>query len=110
MTSGDQQRDWIFIEDVADGLIAALDTDLAPGESFDLGTGNATSILEVVERIYQIVDRGGAPIPGSLPDRPGEVETQIADANRTEQLTRWRSTIPLVEGLNKVIAASSSSR
>ncbi len=110
MTSGDQQRDWIFIEDVADGLIAALDAYQTPGESFDLGTGISTSLLEVVRRVYRMVDRGGVPIPGAIPDRPGEVKTQIADANRTEQLTGWRSSISLEEGLKQVLAASSSSR
>jgi nucleoside-diphosphate-sugar epimerase len=106
MTYGDQQRDWIFIEDVADGLIAALDTYLAPGESFDLGTGITTSLLEVVRRVYRIVDRGGAPNPGAMPDRPGEAKTQIADANRTEQLTGWRSSISLDEGLHRVLAST----
>lgn len=110
MTSGDQQRDWIYIEDVAAGLIAALDTHLTPGESFDLGTGISASLLEVVRLVYRMVDRGGAPIPGAIPDRPGEVKTQIANANRTEQLNGWRSSVSLDEGLKKVLAASSSSR
>ncbi|HET6445267.1 MAG TPA: SDR family NAD(P)-dependent oxidoreductase [candidate division Zixibacteria bacterium] len=103
MTSGAQIRDWIYIDDVAQGLVAALDSDLAPGKSFDLGSGKATAIFDLVQMIYRLVDRGGRPLVGALPDRPGEAQKQVADAARSEKLLGWRSTTSIVEGLTKVM-------
>ena len=37
MTAGAQERDWIFISDVVDGLLAIRDADLSPGLTVELG-------------------------------------------------------------------------
>lgn len=99
MTSGAQERDWIYVEDVVSGLAAAAGRDLEPGATFDLGTGRGVSVKAVVEQIYAIVGQGGRPRPGALPERPGEAERVIADAIRTRALLNWQASIPLEEGL-----------
>ena len=72
MTSGVQSRDWIFLNDVTDGLVAILDKDLQPGKSVELGTGRGTTLLDVAELAYQLVGHGGRPLIGALPDRTGD--------------------------------------
>ena len=42
MTDGRQAKDWIFIDDVAGGIIALLGAELPPGTTVELGTGVAT--------------------------------------------------------------------
>jgi nucleoside-diphosphate-sugar epimerase len=105
MTSGAQQRDWIYVEDVAGGFIAALESNLAPGVSFELGTGISITVADMAEKIYQMVDKGGKPRTGSLANRPGEVTSQIADAERTERLLGWRSSTSVADGLKLVLDA-----
>ena len=39
MTDGRQAKDWIFIDDVAGGIIALLGAELPPGTTVELGTG-----------------------------------------------------------------------
>jgi nucleoside-diphosphate-sugar epimerase len=102
MTAGTQERDWIYVEDVARGLAAVLNSDLPPGTTVDLGTGRLTSVAEVVRQIYGLVDRGGQPLMGALPGRPGEESRQAADADRTEQLIGWRAAVSLEEGLKRL--------
>ena len=99
MTVGRQQRDWIYVEDVVQGLAAALAADLSPGTTVELGTGRASSLLGVGKQIYEIVGRGGRPRPGALPERPGEAATQIADAARTANLLQWQAPTTLEQGL-----------
>jgi nucleoside-diphosphate-sugar epimerase len=99
MTGGTQERDWIYVGDVAEGLNAALGADLEPGCTFDLGTGQATSLVEVVQEIYRQIGLGGEPRPGVLPSRQGEEARQLGDANKTARLINWRPTVPLSEGL-----------
>ena len=54
MTDGRQAKDWITIDDVADGLLALLGADLPPGTTVELGTGQATEVREVVRRLYEV--------------------------------------------------------
>ncbi len=103
MSSGGQKRDWIFAADVAAGLTSMIDTDLDAGMSVDIGTGVAVSLLDVAQKVYQIVGRGGAPLPGKLPNRPGDPDLQQADAERTAKLIGWLSTQDLSAGLRKLI-------
>jgi UDP-glucose 4-epimerase len=86
-------RDYIHVEDLAAGHIAALhrlgDTD-ASVSTWNLGTGNGTSVLELLaafERAcghtlpYEIVDR-----------RPGDIAASYADPSRAEAELGWRAT------------------
>jgi nucleoside-diphosphate-sugar epimerase len=103
MTSGGQERDWIYVDDVVKGMISALAADLAPGTTFDLGTGDLNSVADVVRRIYQLVGGDGRPLIGALPDRPGDEVRQAPDLERTRELLGWESEVSLDEGLQRLI-------
>lgn len=103
MTAGTQQRDWIYVTDVAAGLGAIVGVSLTPGETIELGSGQSTSLLDVVEMIYRLTACGGRPLPGTLPSRPGEVEMQVANAAMTKERIGWGTAVTLEEGIKKVI-------
>jgi nucleoside-diphosphate-sugar epimerase len=103
MTSGVQQRDWVYVDDVMDALLALIASDVRPATTVDIGTGRATSVLDVVRHIYDLVDRGGRPRPGSLAQRPGENSRQIADAGMTFEKIGWRATVRLKDGLRRLL-------
>lgn len=103
MTSGDQSRDWIYVADVIDGLLAASSVDLPPGASVDLGTGIETSLIDVANMAYKLVGRGGAPAPGAIPDRTGELISRIADVDQAAELLNWKSKTHLADGLQLVL-------
>jgi nucleoside-diphosphate-sugar epimerase len=103
MTSGTQQRDWLYIDDLVVGLWAMLQADLAPAETVELGSGTGTSVAQVVQQVYEIVGGVGRPLPGALPTRLGEERAQIANANRTQQQINWQATTNLQTGLTKTI-------
>ncbi len=108
LSSGNQTKDWIYVDDVVDGLLATAAATLPPGAGVELGTGQATSVLDVVTAIYDIAGAGGHPLPGALPDRRGETPHQVADAIATEAHIGWRSQIDLASGLERTIAAARS--
>ncbi len=86
-------RDYIHVEDLAAGHIAALTRLDAVDDAvstWNLGTGHGTSVLELVAAFsracghdlpYEIVDR-----------RPGDVAASYADATRAEAELGWRAT------------------
>ena len=103
MTAGTQARDWIHVADVAQGLAAFPGSDVAPGTTLDLGTGELTTLADVVSQIYTLVGRGGQPRLGALPSRPGEAPVQQANSRQTRQLLHWQAVIPLETGLKSMV-------
>ncbi|NLE99425.1 MAG: NAD(P)-dependent oxidoreductase [Anaerolineales bacterium] len=102
-TPGEQQRDFIYITDVVDGLLAAAQAAGVDGQSLDLGTGVAQPVRGVVERIWELADAKGRALMGALPYRQGEAMRLVADADRTAALTGWRARTGLDLGLRQTI-------
>lgn len=104
MTAGTQRRDWVHVADVAAGLWqTAVSPTLPPATTVELGTGQATSVADVVRLIYTLFGTGGQPLIGRLPSRPGEEPTQVADVAQTEALIGWKTAVSLPDGLRTVI-------
>ena len=86
-------RDYIHVDDLAAGHIAALTrlgTTDRPVSTWNLGTGHGTSVLELLhaferacghELPYEVVDR-----------RPGDVAASYADPSRAEAELGWHAT------------------
>lgn len=101
-TSGEQSRDWIYIDDVVE---AYLKTALAPGidgETFDIGTGQGTSVRQVVENIFDHFE-DISPQIGALSYRPGEVWESIARTNSAKEKLGWEATVSLDKGLKMTL-------
>jgi UDP-glucose 4-epimerase len=109
MTLGEQERDFIYVDDVVNGLLVAGDASGIEGQSLDLGTGQAHTLRQVVEFIWAMTGAQGQVLPGALRYRPGDVMHLVADAERTARLTGWRATTSLESGLRKTLHAISPS-
>ena len=101
LTSGVRPIDWIFIDDVVAGLLAAGEVAGIEGETFDLGSGELVTVRQLVEKICHAL---GAPPPdvGALTDRPMEA---VRRANIAKSIGRlgWRPQVSLEEGLHRTI-------
>src|SRR5205823_7939345 len=69
LSSGNRAVDWIYIDDVISGFLAAATVDCIEGCTFDLGSGVTVSIREVANRLASLIDSGVQPTFGALPDR-----------------------------------------
>ena len=103
MTPGEQERDFIYVDDVVDGLMVVADVPGIEGRSLDLGTGQVHTLREVVERIWAMTEAQGQVLPGALQYRPCDAMHLVADAERTASLTGWRASVGLEEGLRRTI-------
>lgn len=103
MTSGVQQRDWIYVDDVMDALLAVVASGIKPATTVEIGTGQTASVLDVVNYIYDLVGRGGRPRPGHLAGRPGEDKRQVAHAETTLERIGWHAAVPLEDGLRRLL-------
>jgi UDP-glucose 4-epimerase len=85
-------RDYIHVEDLAEGHVAALEQLRAATTSFtlNLGTGRGISVLELL-RAFELAS--GRPIPYVIgPRRPGDVASCYADPSRAEKMLNWKTT------------------
>jgi UDP-glucose 4-epimerase len=84
-------RDYIHVEDLATGHLAALQKidNLIGFNAYNLGTGVGTSVLELIQ-IFR--DISGKDIPYKLTDRrPGDIATVIADPTKANLELEWHS-------------------
>jgi UDP-glucose 4-epimerase len=109
MTPGEQERDFIFVDDVVRGYLRAALCG-RDGQSYELGWGNSHKVRDVIIRLYQLIGAAGAPEFGALPYRPGEVWRMQADPRATVRDLEWRPEIPLDRGLALTAASVGDSR
>ena len=103
LSSGRRRADWIYVDDVVEGLLRAAIIPGIEGCAFDLGLGSLVSVREIVEQIAEITGTSVAPAFGALPDRPFEQERP---ADTTFLLSRlgFQPRTSLKQGLEATIA------
>jgi UDP-glucose 4-epimerase len=101
-SSGVRPVDWVYVDDVAEGLLRLAVAEGVAGELVDLGRGELHTVRQVVEEIFRQLAPGTAPSFGDLGDRPAE---QVRTARRaaTQELLGWAPATPLAEGLRRTI-------
>src|SRR6202008_4591127 len=72
ISSGKRDIDWIYVDDVVDGLLLMAATPNLEGAIMGLGSGTLTSVRDLVAQITSIIDPSLAPNFGAVPDRPLE--------------------------------------
>ncbi len=102
LTSGHRPVDWIFIEDVIDGLLASATAENLNVDAVDMGSGSLVTVREMVERLFHLVDPSLIPVFGAIEDRPHEV-VRSANITATEKMIGWRPKTLLWDGLEKTV-------
>jgi UDP-glucose 4-epimerase len=98
LSSGRRLADWIYVEDVVEGLILAATAKGIEGSTFDLGTGRLSSIREVVSTLVEVTGSKVVPGFGALPERPLEQERAANTAFLRDTL-HWQPRTELHDGL-----------
>lgn len=104
MTSGQQLRDFVYVGDVVDALLAAANAHNVSGKTYDIGTGIGRPVLAVAQTIFRLADSRGHLQPGTLPYRPGENLRMIANTEPAAQDLGWRAQTDFEDGLLETIA------
>jgi len=84
-------RDYIHVVDLAIGHVKALESliDIQGCQPINIGTGNGTSVLEIVNSFKDI---SGRDIPYAIvPRRAGDIGTVYADATLANTLLGWQA-------------------
>ena len=107
---GEQSRDFIFIRDIVDGWVGALENPASYGKSINLGSGKRLSINYIADAVLSAFDRTRADHPVIYaPGRSGEQRHVEADNTRARQLLGWRPRVSFETGLAETVQWSMAS-
>ena len=99
---GNQTRDFTYVEDMAEALVCAAESDAMIGQTLNVGSNFEISMKDLAHKIADMVGN-----PDTLvsfgPERPGDVLRLYADAGKFMELSDWEPRISLDEGLAKTI-------
>ncbi|MFA4943116.1 MAG: SDR family oxidoreductase [Lentisphaeria bacterium] len=102
---GAQTRDFVFVQDVVQAnLLAMHSPNVGHGEVFNVGTGQPTSLLELLAALGDAF--GANPTPNFQPARPGDIRHSLADITRIRATLAFEPRHSLHAGLQALAAAS----
>jgi UDP-glucuronate 4-epimerase len=98
---GQSRRDYTYIDDIVDGLVATLE--LAPGfEILNLGGAETTALSDLVRYLAALLEV--EPRIDYLPAQPGDVPITYADVHKAGRLLGYAPRVPIREGLRRFVA------
>jgi len=98
---GRQTRDWVEVSDVVRANLLAAESDVVG--PVNIGHGRETSVLELLEALDEVSDRGRLAPAEFAPDRPGEVRRSCLDVSRAARELGWTARTDLRDGLHRIL-------
>ena len=100
---GTTERDYTYVDDIVDGIVAALDwcDASAPGafETANLGESRTTSLARLIEILS--AELGVSPKIQRLPEQPGDVQRTFADVSKARELFGYDPATTVEEGIRR---------
>jgi UDP-glucose 4-epimerase len=98
--SGEQTRDYVYVEDVARANVLALGN-AVPSGAYNIGTGVETSVNRLYELLLRVSGRDLPPEHG--PAKPGEQLRSSVDPTLAGRVLGWSPEVDLADGLNETL-------
>ncbi len=102
VTAAEQRWDYVYVEDAAAAVATVAATEGAGG-IFNLGSGTAPRLRDIIEGVRDAIDPSLAVGFGEVPYRPDQVMHLEADISRLVKATGWRPKVGLKEGIRRTV-------
>lgn len=99
---GEQSRDFVFVEDVVQANLLAMDRRLDAGIVLNVGTGQRVTINELYTRLARLANFQEPAL--HAPARAGDVPHSLASIERARALLGFQPRVALDEGLERTLA------
>jgi UDP-glucuronate 4-epimerase len=96
---GTTSRDYTYVDDVVQGVLAAIDYNNADFEIMNLGNNYAIPLNEVIVQLENITGKKADII--RQPEQPGDLRHTCADISKAKQLLNYAPKTGLEEGLRQ---------
>jgi len=96
---GQQERDFTYIENVADANIMALAKEGIGGQVFNIADGKPKSVNHLLDSLKEITQKDIAPVYEEA--RQGDVRKTYASIDKAKENLAWQPTVDFYEGLKR---------
>jgi len=96
---GEQQKDYVYVGDVARANLLALDH--GSDDTFCIDTGKGTSVNEIYRALAKIIGYEVEIV--RAPKRAGDIYLSYFDCSKAEQLLGWKAQVSLEEGMRATV-------
>lgn len=103
MTAGEQTRDFIYIDDLVEGILTAGCQKSFIGKTLNIGAGVSRKLRDVVAIITSNLQASHLVELGAVPYRNGEIMNYQVDSSELLSNTNWKPLTSLEDGLRKTI-------
>jgi nucleoside-diphosphate-sugar epimerase len=100
-SAGDQQRDFLYVEDAAAAFVALLKSDVSG--PVNIASGKAIAIKDIVQQLGVMMNRQALVKLGAIPAPPDEPPLLVADVERLQKEVGWQPRVDLKQGLATTI-------
>lgn len=97
---GEQTRDFIYVSDMADAIIKAMDR--ASGETLNVSSNTTITVNQLWRMVADAIGWQRPPVHGS--PRPGDIRHSVLDNARAQRSLAWEPRVPFAEGLQQTVA------
>jgi UDP-glucuronate 4-epimerase len=94
---GSTSRDYTYVNDTVQGVMAAIDYNASSFEIINLGNNYAVSLKDLIAAIEEVA--GKKAIINQQPEQPGDVPRTFADISKAKHLLNYQPKTELKEGL-----------
>ena len=98
--TGEQIRNWTYIDDIVAGTILAAEK-IDDGTPVNLGTMERIRVMDAVEEVMRYTGHKAEIV--TLPDMPTGPLNRVADNRRAKELMGWEPKVTFNEGLHRTI-------
>lgn len=100
--NGELYRDFTYIDDIVNGIVRVVNLDFSgKNEILNIGHGSPIKLLDFISIIEKEIGKSAKKIFCDM--QPGDVYTTYADTSKLEQLTGYKPSTSLEEGIHKFI-------
>ena len=98
---GTSERDYTYVDDIVQGIAAALRYQGPLFDIFNLGESETTSLKSLIAQIAKAAGR--EPVIQRLPDQAGDVPKTFADISKARALLGYAPQVPISEGIPRFV-------
>jgi len=100
-SSGEQFRDFLFIDDLIDALLKCFDAKVE-GKIINIGSGKVIKVKQIIKKIVKFY-KSGRPLFGKIKLRKEEMIKVYPSLLNASRLLGWRAKMPFDKGILKTI-------
>lgn len=101
---GQQTRCFTHVKDLAEGIIAVMESKKAINEGFNISNFQETKIIELAQMIWKLCKKNKKFKVKFVPSFTHDIKRRVPDVSKMKKLLNWESKIKLEKGLPEIIS------